>query len=78
VKIRKLNIDEVCIGVSARVHVLVIRLAELNAKSVANLSNAHPSLTGGVKFETSSAPRPPLAELVSNPTPPGQILREWV
>jgi hypothetical protein len=35
-----------------------------------------PSKTGRVVFETSTAPRPPLADLVSNPTPPGQITRE--
>src|SRR5664280_1466175 len=35
-----------------------------------------PCKTGRVKFATSTAPRPPLAELVSNPTPPGQITRE--
>jgi hypothetical protein len=33
-------------------------------------------MTGGVKFATSTAPRPPLADLVSNPTPPGQISRD--
>ena len=36
-----------------------------------------PCVTGRVKFATSPAPRPPLADLVSNPTPPGQITREW-
>ena len=36
-----------------------------------------PSMTGRVKFATSTAPRPPLADLVSNPTPPGQISRDW-
>jgi hypothetical protein len=35
-------------------------------------------MTGRVEFATSTAPRPPLADLVSNPTPPGQITREWV
>ena len=35
-----------------------------------------PCKTGRVKFVTSTAPRPPLADLVSNPTPPGQISRE--
>jgi hypothetical protein len=35
-----------------------------------------PSMTGRVKFATSTAPCPPLADLVSNPTPPGQIPRE--
>jgi hypothetical protein len=34
--------------------------------------------TGRVSFATSLAPRLPLAELVSNPTPPGQISREWM
>jgi hypothetical protein len=33
-------------------------------------------MTGRVKFATSTAPRPPLADLVSNSTPPGQITRE--
>ena len=33
-------------------------------------------MTGRVKFATSTAPRPPLADLVSNPTPLGQIARE--
>jgi hypothetical protein len=33
-------------------------------------------MTGRVKFATSTAPLPPLADLVSNPTPPGQIVRE--
>jgi hypothetical protein len=33
-------------------------------------------MTGRVKFATSTAPLPPLADLVSNPTPPGQISRE--
>lgn len=37
-----------------------------------------PSMTGRVKFATSTAPLPPLADLVSNSTPPGQITREWV
>ena len=32
-----------------------------------------PSMTGRVKFATSTAPRLPLADLVSNLTPPGQI-----
>ena len=35
-----------------------------------------PLMPGRVKFATSTAPRPPLADLVSNPTPPGQISRE--
>jgi hypothetical protein len=35
-------------------------------------------MTGRVKFATSTAPSPPLADLVSNPTPPGQLAREWV
>jgi hypothetical protein len=34
-------------------------------------------MTGRVKFATSTAPLPPLADLVSNPTPPGQITRAW-
>jgi hypothetical protein len=34
-------------------------------------------MTGRVKFATSPAPCPQLAELFSNPTPPGQIAREW-
>jgi hypothetical protein len=33
-------------------------------------------MTGRVKFATSTAPRPPLADLVSNPTAPGQIPRD--
>jgi hypothetical protein len=33
-------------------------------------------MTGRVKFATSTAPLPPLADLVSNPTPSGQISRE--
>jgi len=33
-----------------------------------------PLMPGRVAFATSTAPRLPLAELVSNPTPPGQIL----
>ena len=40
-----------------------------------------PCKTGRVKFATSPAPHLPLADLVSNPTPPGQIAREpasWV
>jgi hypothetical protein len=56
--------------------VFVICLAELKAKPDANHANAHPLMTGRVKFATSTAPRPPLANLVSNPTPPGQISRE--
>jgi hypothetical protein len=32
-------------------------------------------MTGSVGFETSTAPHPPLAELVSNPTQPGHITR---
>jgi hypothetical protein len=36
-----------------------------------------PLMPGRVKFATSTAPRPPLADLVSNLTPPGQISREW-
>ena len=35
-------------------------------------------MPGRVKFATSTAPRPPLAALVANPTPPGQITRERV
>ena len=35
-----------------------------------------PFMTGRVEFATSTAPRPPLADLVSNPTPPGQISRD--
>ena len=35
-------------------------------------------MPGRVKFATSPAPRPPLAALVANPTPPGQITRERV
>src|ERR1019366_4289077 len=31
---------------------------------------------GRIRFATSTAPRLPLADLVSNPTPPGQITRE--
>src|ERR1019366_3171090 len=31
---------------------------------------------GSVEFATSTAPRSPLADLVSNPTPPGQITRD--
>jgi hypothetical protein len=34
-------------------------------------------MTGRVEFATSTAPLPPLADLVSNSTPPGQITREW-
>ena len=30
-----------------------------------------PCKIGRVKFATSTAPRPPLADLASNPTPPG-------
>jgi hypothetical protein len=33
-------------------------------------------MTGRVKFATSTAPCSPLADLVSNPTPPGQLTRE--
>jgi hypothetical protein len=33
-------------------------------------------MPGRVKYETSTAPRLPLADLVSNLTPPGQISRE--
>jgi hypothetical protein len=35
-------------------------------------------MTRRVKFATSTASRLPLAELVSNPTPPGQISCEWM
>jgi hypothetical protein len=38
-------------------------------------------VTGRVEFATGTAPRPPFAELVSNPTPPGQLAREsasWI
>src|ERR1017187_4990276 len=35
-------------------------------------------MAGRVSFATRTAPRPPLTELVSNPTPPGQIARERV
>ena len=30
-----------------------------------------------VEFRTSTEPHLPLADLVSNPSPPGQITREW-
>jgi hypothetical protein len=33
-------------------------------------------MTGRVEFATSTAPHPPLADLFSNATPPGQITRE--
>jgi hypothetical protein len=33
-------------------------------------------MPGRVKFATSTVPRPPLADLVSNLTPPGQISRD--
>jgi hypothetical protein len=35
-------------------------------------------MTGRVKFATSTAPRSPLADLVSNLAPPGHISREWM
>jgi hypothetical protein len=54
--------------------VFVICLADLKAKPDANHANTHPhQWPGRVKFATSTTPRPPLADLVSNPTPPGQI-----
>jgi hypothetical protein len=33
-------------------------------------------MTGRVEFATSTAPRPPLADLVANSTPPGHFTRE--
>jgi hypothetical protein len=59
-----------------RVPVIVMRLADLKAKPDANHANPNPIMPGRVKFATSTAPLPPLADLVSNPTPPGQISRE--
>jgi hypothetical protein len=58
-----------------RIHVLVIRLAGLKANPVANHENAHPMHDWSCRICNQPCAPLALAELVSNPTPPGQISR---
>jgi hypothetical protein len=60
-----------------RVHLFVIRLADLVANPVANQENAHSinDWSCQICHQPCSAPRS--TELVSNPTPPGNATREW-
>ena len=54
-----------------RVHVFVMRLADLKAKPNANHANAHPMRAWSCRICNQRCTPPPFAELVSNPTPPG-------
>jgi hypothetical protein len=53
-----------------------MQLAELNAKPDANPANTHPINAWSCQLCHQPCAPPPFAELVSNPTPPGQITRE--
>jgi hypothetical protein len=55
----------------------VMRLAELKAKPDANHANAHPMQDWSCQICNPHRAMHPPADLVSNPTPPGQITREW-
>jgi hypothetical protein len=57
--------------------VFVICLAELKAKPDASHANTHPINDWSCHIcNQHRAPSPPLADLVLNPTPPGQISRD--
>ena len=60
-----------------RVPVFVMRLADLKAKPDANHANAHPFHAWSCQLCHQHCAPSPFAQLVSNPTPPGQITREW-
>jgi len=54
-----------------------MRLADLKAKPDANHANAHPFHAWSCQLCHQHCAPSPFAQLVSNPTPPGQITREW-